>query len=198
MQSESGETDRGEPAGGGVAPSPVQEIEPLRTVLLNDIHKCNDFICAKSERVTKFFAEERNILVPQNYCRVFILPNPDDPTHIFGFYTLSPSALVRSRTINREQRRIPGGIPVPVILIGFMGKQDGTPKGIGEALIVDAARRVHRNPDIPAWGLMLDAEGGPANAKLWDWYQKQGFTPAKEDDKGRIGVMYAPLKRFPL
>jgi hypothetical protein len=59
---------------------------------------------------------------------------------------------------------------------------------------VDAARRVQRNPEIPAWGLMLDAEGGPENEKLWKWYQDQNFKAAKADDKGRLGAMYAPLK----
>ena len=83
-----------------------------------------------------------------------------------------------------------------MILIGFMGKCDGAPKGIGESLIIDAARRVDRTPDIPAWGLMLDAEGGPDNAKLWQWYKDQNFIEAKPDDGGRSGVMYAPLKRL--
>jgi hypothetical protein len=115
-----------------------------------------------------------------------------------GFYTLSPTALVRSRTTGSEQKRIPGGLAVPLILIGFMGRDDKTEKGIGAALIVDAARRVHRTPDIPAWGLALDSEGGPDNAKLWDWYKNQGFTPAKQDEEGRVGLMYASLKKFPL
>ena len=105
---------------------------------------------------------------------------------------------MRARATGSEQKRVPPGLPIPMVPIGFMGKQDGTTKGLGEALVVDAARRVHRTPDIPAWGLMLDAEGGPENEKLWTWYQDQGFTPAKPDDKGRSGVMYAPLKRFPL
>jgi hypothetical protein len=138
------------------------------------------------------------VLVPENYCRVFVLPNPDDANEIWGFYTLSPSALVRSRTSTRDQKKIPGGIPVPVILIGFMGRHEGAPKGLGESLIVDAARRVRRNPDIPAWGLVLDSEGGPDNEKLWKWYQDQGFVPAKPDDRGKSGLLYAPLKRFPL
>ena len=85
-----------------------------------------------------------------------------------------------------------------MVLIGFMGKQDDTEKGLGEALLTDAARRVHRNPDIPAWGLMLDSEDGQENAKLWAWYQAHGFTPAKPDDRGNSGVMYAPLKNFAL
>jgi hypothetical protein len=42
---------------------------------------------------------------------------------------------------------------------------------------------------------MLDAEGGPKNAKLWEWYQKQGFKPAKNEPE-KLGVMYAPLVKL--
>ena len=85
-----------------------------------------------------------------------------------------------------------------MILIGFMGRSDDSPKGLGESLVVDAARRVHRNLDIAAWGLMLDAEGGQQNEKLWAWYQEQKFQPVKVDlkadpPKAASGVMYAAL-----
>lgn len=137
-----------------------------------------------------------------NYCRVFILPNPQDRTEIWGFYTLSTSLIPRARTTGSDQRRIPEGIPVPMVLIGYMGRHDGADPGLGlgSILILDAARRVYLNPDLAAWGLMLDSEGGPNRAGLWEWYKKQGFTPAK-DEKGAIadptrGVMYASLKKL--
>jgi len=79
-------------------------------------------------------------------------------------------------------------------LIGFMGRCDSAPKGIGEALIVDATRRVYRNPDIAAWGLMLDSEGAP-DTNLWKWYISQGFTSAK-DEGSSSGVLYGALKKF--
>jgi len=187
------QTDVGEHAGSAV-PAVDTKQESLKTVLIGPQHRIDKFVCAKSARVTGFFADEYQVLVPQNYCRVFVLPNPADETHIWGFYTLSPSALVRSMAKNREQKKIPVGLPIPMILIGFMGRNDDAPKGVGEALIVDAARRVYRNGDIPAWGLMLDSEGGPNNDRLWNWYQAQGFQPAKAvTDKPDSGVMYAAL-----
>jgi GNAT superfamily N-acetyltransferase len=81
---------------------------------------------------------------------------------------------------------------VPLALIGFMGKQDGSRKGIGAALLVDAARRAHRNIDIPAWGLVLDCEGGQQNEKLWNWYRAAGFIPSKSN----AGRMYAPYENL--
>jgi hypothetical protein len=67
-----------------------------------------------------------------------------------------------------------------------------------EALIVDAARRVHRCQDIVAWGLMVEAEGG-RDTKLWNWYRSQGFKPVKEnpeDDGPASAVLYESLKIF--
>jgi hypothetical protein len=148
----------------------------------------------KSGRVGGFFVSECPSLVEKNYCRVFVLPNPNDATEIWGFYSLSPSLLFRGAATGSDQKKVPKGLPIPMGLIGFMGRHDGAPKRLGEALIVDAARRLHRSQDFAAWGLMLDSEGGAVNKKLWDWYIAQGFTPAKDND--RPNVMYGSLKKF--
>ena len=84
------------------------------------------------------------------------------------------------------------GIPAPMVRIGFMGRSDSAPSGFGVALIVDAARRVHRNGDIAAWGLVLESEGGEQNSKLWNWYKAQGFKACRE----MPGSMYGPLSAF--
>jgi hypothetical protein len=60
-----------------------------------------------------------------NYCRVFILPNPDDHTEVWGFYSLSPSLLSRGTATGSDQKRVPKGLPIPMALIGFMGRQSG-------------------------------------------------------------------------
>jgi hypothetical protein len=64
-----------------------------------------------------------------------------------------------------------------------------SPPAFGEAVVVDAARRAHRNPDIPSWGLILECDGGKENKKLWDWYVDQGFTAPspRRPDKNRPG-----------
>jgi hypothetical protein len=137
------------------------------------------------------------VLTDHNYCRVFILANPADKTEVFGFYTLSPSCFPRSNATGSEQKRIPGGIPVPMMLLGFMGRSDGAPKGLGAALVAEAARRVHQSTDLAAWGLTLEAEGG-RDTRLWDWYKKIGFVPAKITPASPTppGLMYAPLRRL--
>lgn len=200
MHDESGGADRRGAERGGPAPEAVR-VEPLKTVHLSDSHRIADFRCAKSARINGFFGKDWPELLAHNYCRVFILPNPADATEVWGFYTLSPYYLVRPRTTRSDQDRTIRGIPVPMVLIGYMGRHDGAPKGLGGSLIVDAARRVYLNSDLAAWGLMLDSEGGPNNAKLWEWYQKQGFKPAKPDPKEaetdpNRGIMYAALQKL--
>lgn len=185
MHSESGGADRSGTQGSG-ANQEVVRVEPPKTVPLSDDHRIVDFQCAKNPRIQGFFADDWPDLRKHNYCRVFVFPNPNDPAQIWGYYTLSASALARGSATKQEQKRIPGGIPVPAVLIGYMGRDERVaPKGLGESLIVDAARRAYRSEDIPAFGLMLNSDGGPDNQKLWEWYQTQGFIPALDDPNSK-------------
>jgi hypothetical protein len=102
--------------------------------------------------------------------------------------------LVRGALTGSQQKKVPKGLSVPMFRIGFMGRDDNAPKGVGSVLISDAARRIFANPDIAAWGLMLDSEGGPTNGSLWEWYKRQGFSPTR--DGNNPGVMFAPLKQL--
>jgi hypothetical protein len=54
-------------------------------------------------------------------CQVFILPDSDDLIKILGYYTLSPALLRRSLSSTKDQKKIPPGLPIPMMLIGFMG-----------------------------------------------------------------------------
>lgn len=144
--------------------------------------------------MTEFIRSLAPEWVAKNYCRVFVLPNPDAPSAIWGYYTLSPAMLVRSDLSTQHQKRAIPGIPVPLMRIGFMGRDDRSPKGLGAGLVTDAARRVHRNPDVAAWGLILDSERGEENPGLMRRYTEIGFRSAKSDAARASGVMYAPLK----
>jgi hypothetical protein len=146
-----------------------------RIPTLGQIH---DFRCAKSANVTKFIRTQANLWVDRRYCGVFIFPAPDDPTHILGYYTLSQFVMTRDEMERRHKSRQVIG-SVPLAKIGFMGKQDGAPTGLGAILLTDAARRVYRHLDIPAWGLALEPEGGKENTRLWNWYLRCHFIPAQ-------------------
>jgi hypothetical protein len=193
MDEGTGRADGGNPEGSGDASVPLPQ-GPLATVHLSEVHNTAGFSCDKSDRVNGFFGRECPKLLTANYCRVLIYENPDDFSEVWGFYTLSASQIARDSTTGSEQKRIPGGLPVPMVRVGFMGRSDRAPLGLGSALIVDAARRVARVKDIAVWGLCLDADGGPDNSKLWRWYLNQGFTAAR--DPKYPALMYGALKKF--
>jgi hypothetical protein len=170
------------------------EEDPLVGVELCERHATSKFCCSNSERVQSFLRGDCLDLIAKNYCRVFVVEDARESSRVLGYYSTSASVVIRNDLTNRHQRHAPKGIPVPVVLIGFMGRDDSAPKGLGAALILDAARRVVRNRDIAAWGLALESEGGPEKQKLWNWYISIGFTPARTADHPRL--MYAPLSAF--
>jgi hypothetical protein len=105
-------------------------------------------------------------LVRAGYTRVFVYENPDDRDQIWD-YTLSTAEVRHMDLTGSQQRKVPGSIPVPCARIGFLARDDKAPAKLGAGLLVDAARRVLRSDAMTAWGIILEPEGGPANAKLW-------------------------------
>jgi hypothetical protein len=176
--------------GGTATPATVQEA--LVTVPHSLRHRTKNFVCQKSPRVAGFFTNEAVIMIPRRYCRVFILPNPDDETEVWGYYTLSAALLDKAAMTRPDEKKVPPW-PAPMARIGFMGTDDRAERGLGRGLLIDAARRVARNNDIGVWGIVLESEGGPTNSKLWSWYLAQGFTPCRASSNPRGNSMYAPL-----
>jgi hypothetical protein len=123
-------------------------------------HITNDFRCARSERIQGFFQNECPRFLERNYCRVFILPDPGEPSRIWGFYTLSPGLVEKDQITKQHQKRAMSGLPVPMARLGFLGRDDrvGKEQKLGGILIYDAALRVAKCEDMTAWGLYLDAE----------------------------------------
>src|SRR6187397_2461513 len=109
MHDESGRADSGGTSGGGA--SGEAQSEALRTVLFSKVHRTEKFVCSKSERVAGFFTKEAPTLLKYNYCRIFILADPDDEERILGYYTLSPAALRRALSSKQDQRKVPPGLP---------------------------------------------------------------------------------------
>lgn len=176
--------------GGGGAAAKDRTEAPLKTIRLSDAHRVRDFTCA-SERVTCFIREKAARWVKRRYCGVFVLADPDDPTGILGFYTLSQYLLSRDEMAHKH-RSVALQRNMPLVLIGYMGRNDGTERGLGAALVVDAARRAYRSFDIPAVGLAVEPEGGRGKPKLWARYQEYGFIPAKTIER----LMYGPFEAF--
>lgn len=142
--------------GGGASSGTDKAAQPLGTLPLSPEHRRTDFCCSRSAKVEKFIRTDPDRLVERNYAKVFVLPDPEDSSRILGYYTLSATMFDKQGASAQHQKRIPGGIGIPLALIGFMGKTDGAVKGVGAALIADAALRVSRIADLGIWGLGLD------------------------------------------
>jgi len=192
MHEETGRPD-GIPSERGGTSEAVSPKEPLVTVpFVPDFHFKDQFTCLKSGRVQEFVRSDPQRLVSCNYTKVFVLPNLSDPRRILGFYALSACTVARDHTTTQQQKRIPRGLPVPMVLIGYMGRDDNAPRGLGPALIVDAARRVDRISELGIWGIALHAENEELATKV---YLKAGFKRAKQlpGVSGSHLLMFAPL-----
>jgi hypothetical protein len=164
--------------------------EEGRIELLRDDHNVAEFTCAKSPYVQNYLRDSALRHHAGNYNRVYILPNPNNPTDVWGYYTLSAS-LISRKSLTREDGALSPFPSEPMVLLCFMGRSDTAPKGsgIGAGLIQDAARRVNSITQIGIRGIWLNAE----NDWLIGWYREMGFTlatPRKGDDTTH--AMYAP------
>ena len=177
-----------DPSGGN---APRSDHPPLGTVPLNNSHRIDDFCCARSPRVQDFLRNDAKGFSQNAYSKVYVWPSPNDPTEVWGYYTLAAASFARTSLINRHERHAPKGLPVPAVLIGYMGKADGVLSGFGSVLIYDAALRIAQGDQLGIWGVALDAE----NDWLVDWYTGLGFCKSKNKDQlpHLERFMYAPL-----
>ena len=176
------------------SPSKATEVyqEPsLATVPFQEgFHRSQNFSCPKSARVEKFLREDRRRLAGPRLANIFVLTDSNDAQRILGYYCLSAGHIERDMVSNRLKRDIPRTI-APMALLGFMGRDESSQKGVGEILLADAAIRLSRPQDLAVWGIMLHAE----NRELARWYAAKGFKNTPEDrvDSRNELLMYAPL-----
>jgi hypothetical protein len=167
-----------------------QSLEVATVLLQGDFHKCDQFSCAKSERVTRFLREDRHKLAGPLLANIYVLEDPADKARILGYYSLSAGQIERDWLSNRVAKQLPRRI-APMALLGFMGRDDGAQQGLGALLLADAAIRASQGP-LAVWGMMLHAE----NEQLSKWYEKRGFrlTPQELVGEHNKLLMYAPMK----
>ena len=193
MHDDAEEADGVLDAGSGAAGATPASQALVTVPLDRRLHRTDQFTCVRSERVQEFFRVDRDHLVQKNYAKVFVISNPVDPGQVWGFYSLSATIVDKNFASTQLQKKIPRGLPVPMALIGYMGRDDQAPKGLGATLLVDAARRISRIADIGIWGIALHAENDDLATKF---YLKAGFMRAKQAPGGDPvprGLMFAPL-----
>lgn len=95
----------------------------------------------------------------------------DGEDNIAAYYTLSATSLSLNVLSPARAKRLPRYLDIPAILIGRLAvAQDHQGKGLGGALVVDAAQRAIRS-GIAAYALVVDAKNAPAA----EFYRRLGF-----------------------
>ncbi len=198
MQGESSEPIGGHNPSHPTVPRPAGS--PFITIPLDETHRVEAFECPRHPDVQKFIREEARVWAAARLGEVYVLPAQDDPTKIDGYYNLAANSLRREETDDKVQAALPiGTAPIPVFIVGWIGRDQSTYKGLGVELVIDAARRA-RSFGRVSWGLVLYA----ANKGLIDYYTSLGFVPArrtlrelaKEQKSGKEGRDYYMHARY--
>lgn len=96
---------------------------------------------------------------------------------VVGYYALASGAVAVDVASGRFRRNMPD--PIPVVVLGRLAvDQSLHGKGLGRALVQDAARRVlHAADTIGIRGILVHALSGEAKA----FYERVGFDPSPLD-----------------
>lgn len=111
-----------------------------------------------------------------------------DSGRIAGFYTLSASQVSLGDLPEDIQRKLPRYPAVPAVRLGRLAvDQTFKGRGLGSALLIDAARRALRS-DIAAFAMVVDAKDDRAAA----FYRHHGFLDLSIDER----TMFVALTRL--
>jgi GNAT superfamily N-acetyltransferase len=112
--------------------------------------------------------------------KCFVATPADAPTHVLGFYTLSPASLDYSRTPAVAKKGL-GRYDVPGFRLGRLAVDNSVQgRGLGGALLLRAARRcLIVAQEVGGVALLIDAK----NDRVAQWYA--GY--------GAISLLDAPL-----
>lgn len=103
--------------------------------------------------------------------KCFLAVRTEQPTRIFGFYTLSPASLEYARTPALAKKGL-GRYDVPVFRIGRLAvDQTVQGSGLGGSLLLRAAERCIRvAQEVGGVALLIDAK----NDRAATWYESYG------------------------
>jgi GNAT superfamily N-acetyltransferase len=103
--------------------------------------------------------------------KCFVAAPAEAPTHILGFYTLSPASLEYSRTPALAKKGL-ARYDVPVFRLGRLAvDKTAQGRGLGGALLLRAAERCIRvAQDVGGVALLIDAK----NDRAASWYESYG------------------------
>jgi len=124
----------------------------------------------------------------QGISATYVLVDPEGPSRILGYYTLS-AAQVDVRDLRDADRRHLPRYPVPCFRMGRLAcRLDERGRGLGNLLVGCAVERCLRTKrEIAAFALLVDAKNDTAKA----FYERYGFMSCTD----RPLTLYLPLGR---
>lgn len=137
------------------------------------------------ERIDRYFRQEVSQDVKRSYAACYVLVECSTDK-IAGFYTLSAHSIPLNDVPPDVARKLPRYPSVPVVLIGWMGRDLAfRGQGIGSLLLYDAIRRVVRAP-VGVYAICADAIDESAAA----FYRQHEFQQLL----GRPQTLFLPMK----
>ncbi len=161
-------------------PPPV--VEPLA-----GHHDRASFTCGEPA-LDAYIRRQASQDVRRRVAQVFVALG-DVPGSIAGYYTLSAASFQKSQLPQALAKRLPH-YPVPAVVLGRLAvDRTRQGRGLGEALLLDAIRRVVRaGTTIAVYAMIVDAKNDRAQA----FYERYGFR-AFADEQRRL---FLPLETF--
>lgn len=142
--------------------------------LLTDVHDTDSFDCG-DERKNIFLRKYALQNTKGGLGRTFVAIKPEEPGRVYGYYTISSSA-VKFET--PPSSHLPH-YPLPAVLIGKPATDiQAQNQGLGTALLFDALKRAARVAE--EIGIFL-VEIHAVDEKAKTIYEKRGFTPMEDN-----------------
>ena len=161
---------------------PLLKVEPL-----GPHHDRTSFSCGEPP-LDRYIRRQASRDARRRVARVFVASG-DPSERIAGYYTLSAASFEKDNLPAELARRLPH-YPVPAAVIGRLAvdlRSQGS--GLGEALLLDAIRRVVRAADtIGVYAVAVDALRDRAGA----FHERYGFVPFPSQPLR----LYLPLRTF--
>ena len=166
----------------GSVDEPPPVVEPLAAH-----HDRASFTCGEPA-LDVYIRRQASQDVRRRVAQVFVALG-DVPGSIAGYYTLSAASFQKSRLPQALAKRLPH-YPVPAVVLGRLAvDRTRQGRGLGEALLLDAIRRVVRaGTTIAVYAMIVDAKNDRAQA----FYERYGFR-AFADEQRRL---FLPLETF--
>jgi GNAT superfamily N-acetyltransferase len=139
-------------------------------------HDRDAFVCG-SDALDRYLKERASQDIRRRVAGCFVAVG-DDGT-IVGYYTLAATSVRLDALPSELAKRLPRYPAVPAVLMGRLAIALGHQgKGLGSALIVDAATRVDRL-GIGAFTLVVDAKDERAKV----FYEANGFVSLPDEER---------------